>query len=94
MNDTMVYNEMNKRDQKHASEIIPIIASVLNSEKQSISKLSRKTKTLGNSVKDETMERYIKLIMQIQEIFQNKKVCFREVESANRLYKSAWIEEI
>ncbi|MBD3190605.1 MAG: hypothetical protein GF308_08170 [Candidatus Heimdallarchaeota archaeon] len=85
---------MNKETRRSSEEIIPILAKILTTEEQSLGKIAEQTKEFGE-LKYETIERHIKLIQQVQELFcvQGKKMCYQEQEIGGRVYRSAWLEE-
>lgn len=81
---------MSKDTRRSSDEIVRILAEILTNEPQSIGKLAELTKE-EDELKYSTIERHIKLIALIQEIFADKKVMYEEQEIAGRVYKSAWI---
>ncbi|MHA1185500.1 MAG: hypothetical protein ACTSO7_13710 [Candidatus Heimdallarchaeota archaeon] len=85
--------QLSPKDRKSSSEIITIIAKVLSTEPCSISRLSRKTKEIGKYISDESIERHLKLILQVNELFGSKEVLYKEQTIGGRIYKEAWITE-
>ncbi|MBD3193300.1 MAG: hypothetical protein GF308_21880 [Candidatus Heimdallarchaeota archaeon] len=85
--------EVMTKERRSSEDIINILAEVITTEEQPVGRIARKTEEQGNYVKDETIERHIKLIQQVQELFAGKKVHYQEQEIAGRTYKTAWIEE-
>ncbi|MHA1435640.1 MAG: hypothetical protein ACTSO7_17510 [Candidatus Heimdallarchaeota archaeon] len=81
---------MNK-DRKSSEEIISSLVESLTSDPQSLSKLMTVTKELGNPLQHETIERYLKLIVLIQDLLADKTVHYQEQQVADRVYKTAWL---
>ncbi|MHA1156167.1 MAG: hypothetical protein ACTSQK_08675 [Candidatus Heimdallarchaeota archaeon] len=82
------------KERKSSEEIIPIIAEILTTDQLSINALSKRSDDKGTMIRDDTFERHIKLIIQIQELFKTKQVCYKEEKFGQRTYKVAWVEPI
>ena len=82
------------KERKSAKEIIEVLYSVLEENPLSIGKLTEKSKELGTPIGDLSTERYLKLLMFIQEqVKSGVTISYREEEIAGRTYKSAWLEK-
>ena len=79
------------KERKSSDEIIPIIAQLLTEDEQSLGRLVEQTKSTGE-IKYSTLERHLKLIVLIESLFQDMKLCYQEHEIAGRVYKTAWLE--
>lgn len=77
------------KERKSSEEIIPILLQLLTSQEQTLSKLSSKSKELGEYLSHETIERHLKLLLLIQDLLQDKVVHYTEQEIGDRVYKSA-----
>jgi len=82
------------KERKTAQEIIEVLYSILEEDPQSIGKLTEKSKELGTPIGDLSTERYLKLILYIQDQVKSGVVIkYREEEIAGRMYKSACLEK-
>ncbi|MHA1434752.1 MAG: hypothetical protein ACTSO7_12995 [Candidatus Heimdallarchaeota archaeon] len=79
------------KDRKSSEEIITALLESLTNDPQSLSKLMTITKELGTPLQHETLERYLKLIIHIQDLLTDKTVHYQEQQVADRIYKTAWL---
>ena len=80
--------ELMGKERKSGLEIIQIIAVHLTDEEQVLYTLSEAT-----GLDHSTLERYLKLISECQELFAGKTIHYREQKIGKKTYKSAWITE-
>ncbi|MEA2071666.1 MAG: hypothetical protein U9O98_10315 [Asgard group archaeon] len=80
-------------ERKSSEEIIALLAQILTSEEESLSQLSRRSKELDDYLSHETIERHLKLIVLVQDLFSGQRVHYAEQEIGDRTYKTAWVEE-
>ncbi|MHA1185482.1 MAG: hypothetical protein ACTSXA_06415 [Candidatus Heimdallarchaeota archaeon] len=81
------------KDRKSSEEIIASLIESLTTNPQSLHKLMTISKELGTPLQHETIERYLKLMIKIQELLVDKTVHYQEQQVADRVYKTAWFEE-
>ena len=86
-------NETMSKDRKSAEEIIPSLIEALTTTPQSLHKLMVATRKQGTPLQHETLERYLKLILLMQELLADKTIHYEEQQIAGRVYKTAWYEE-
>ncbi len=84
---------MVKDTRRSSEEIIPILLKILTDQPQSVSRLSSGSKELDDYLSSETIERHLKLLLQIQELLWDKHLFYKEKTIGGRVYKEAWLEE-
>lgn len=74
------------KDRRGAIDIVRLLAEALSEEEQLLYALSEET-----DLDHGTIERYLKLLVEIQELFKGKTVHYKEQQIGKKTYKSAWI---
>ena len=85
MIDTEANKEMGK-DRKSGIEIIRILAEALTEEEQQLYNLSEIT-----GLDHGTIERYLKIIQEVQTLFVAKEIHYKEQQIGKKTYKSGWV---
>ncbi|MHA1401879.1 MAG: hypothetical protein ACTSQE_16130 [Candidatus Heimdallarchaeaceae archaeon] len=78
---------------KTAEEIIPEMIKHLTDQPQSLNQLMQATKEQEEFISHESLEKYLKLIIQIQTLLQDKTIHYQEQTIAGRTYKTAWLSK-
>ncbi len=77
-------NEMGK-ERKSGLDIVRLIADFLTEEEQMLYALSEQS-----GLDHGTLERYLKLICEVQNLFADKHVQYKEHKMGKKTYKSSW----
>jgi len=86
-------DEQMRKERKTAKEIIDLLASVLTESPKSINRISTEASSDSEILKHSTVERYLEIIILIQELFPDCKVQLQKQEIGGRVYKEAWLEK-
>ncbi|MHA1125013.1 MAG: hypothetical protein ACTSO7_10525 [Candidatus Heimdallarchaeota archaeon] len=78
---------------KTVEEIIPELLKHLTDQPQSLNQLMQATKKKGEFISHESLEKYLKLLHQIQVLLQDKTIHYQEQTIAGRTYKTAWMSK-
>ena len=89
-----VTNDMTKTTRKGYEEILPLLANVLTEEPKSVNRICQEASEETDVLKHSTVERYLDIIVTIQELFQDKQIHFKKQSVGGRTYKEAWIEKL
>lgn len=76
------------KERKSSTEIITTLAKLMNSEPKTVYAIMNESEKLGETMRSDTIIRYVELIIHIQKVFQDKEVVLDETIVGNRTYRT------